>query len=349
MRYGRLFFMGALAAALVAATGCGLLGAGNKANPSAPANTSSDHGDLAGGGGDTTSTAGPTRAMTLYFMDRNGYVVPMLEKIPATVGIAKEALSYMVSGGPGDALIKGTGLHGALPAGTVVNGVSIANGVATVDFSKNVLNYQTAKQGQGIVDAVVWTLTEFPDIKKVQLEVNGQILPTMPVSGTPVNEPISRDAGINLQIGGDVNPSDATRLVLYFEGSSEDDSFHYLVPVTREIPKSANQDPVRETMVQLASGPMATGLSATVAPDAKVANSSIQGDTAVVDFANSFADSSGLGKDTIESIVLSIAENAHVDKVQITVNGKAPALSADSGLDLSKPVMKPAYVNEEQL
>lgn len=62
-----------------------------------------------------------------------------------------------------------------IPIGTKVLSLKIENGLATADFSK-----ELAKKGQGsyeemmVVYAIVNTLTEFPEIKRVQILVEGQ-------------------------------------------------------------------------------------------------------------------------------------------------------------------------------
>ena len=62
-----------------------------------------------------------------------------------------------------------------VPNGTKVLGLKVENGLATADFSK-----ELAKKGQGayqemmLVYAIVNTLTEYPEIQKVQILVEGK-------------------------------------------------------------------------------------------------------------------------------------------------------------------------------
>jgi len=62
-----------------------------------------------------------------------------------------------------------------VPIGTKLLGLKVENGLATVNFSKDI-----AQRGQGSYEelmltyAIVNTLTEFPEIKKVQILVEGK-------------------------------------------------------------------------------------------------------------------------------------------------------------------------------
>lgn len=93
--------------------------------------------------------------------------VHTVEKNPAA---AKAALNELISGSPIT-----TGAYRVLPVNTRVLGISIVQGVATVDFSSEVLmaNVGASGEAMGIV-SIVNTLTEFPTIQKVQFTVDGK-------------------------------------------------------------------------------------------------------------------------------------------------------------------------------
>lgn len=326
-------------ATVVGITGCGLAKPQQTSNPvNLP--PSSSQGDVANG-----------IEKTLYFVDQKGYVVPMMVKVPQTEGIAKEILDYMVAKGPGEAFLVGTGLHGPLPEGTKIKGVSINNGVARVDLSKEAMNLPSVKEETQMVDAIVWALTEFGNIKKVQLLFDGKEVPALK-GGTPVGMDISRDNGINLQVVSNVNPSNSSKVTLYFEGSNQEGNFRYLVPVTRMIPKVKEEDMVSVTLSELASGPKADGLTASVQPAAKLISApKTENGITSLDFNEGALMVAGAGKtvdmESVEAVVLTVAENTGVGKVKITVNGQTPP--TEKGLDLTKPVAKPQFVNQKPL
>ncbi|HEY3298586.1 MAG TPA: GerMN domain-containing protein [Armatimonadota bacterium] len=68
-----------------------------------------------------------------------------------------------------------------IPRGTKLRHFSIKNGLATVDFSKEFRdNFNGGSEGESLtVDAILRTLGQFPEIKQVQLLVEGQPLDTL--------------------------------------------------------------------------------------------------------------------------------------------------------------------------
>jgi germination protein M len=339
MRKAQLALVGVLAVAIAAGTGCSAL------NPEKTSSPSSSQGQA----GPKAEKVMPT---TVYVKDANGYVVPLNVKMAQTLEVAKATLEHMVQGSSGDAALVGTGLINPLPKGTVIRGVNIdkETGLATVDLSKEVLTSKTEAEEQAIVDSIVWTMTGFEGVKKVQLKVEGHKQSTLP-KGTPVADPISRENGINLQLSKNVSPSNSSKVTLYFSGANASGDYTYLVPVTRVIPKVANENPVDLTLAELAKGPNADGLGPVMASTLKPLKVELNGKVATLDFGDDFkVAATPEGKNLVNSIVLSVAANAGVEQVQFTINGKAPeSTAASSGVDLSKPVGAPAVINAQKL
>ena len=109
-----------------------------------------------------------TSQMTVYVKDAKGFVTPVSLALPKTVSVAKTTLEYMVDGGPETGLLP-AGFQGILPKGTKVISVNItADKRATVDFSKELLNYDV-KDERKLLEAITWNLTNFSSVDKVQL------------------------------------------------------------------------------------------------------------------------------------------------------------------------------------
>jgi germination protein M len=333
MRKRKLALVSVLAVSIAAATGCSL----------APEQTSSPNASQGALQGEQEENVMPT---TVYVADQNGFVVPLNIKMEKTNQVAQATLEHMIAGGPGDASLVGTGFRNVLPEGTKIRGISIHDGVAKVDFTKEAMNFANAKEEQAMMDAVVWSLTGIEGINKVQFMFDGHILSTLK-HGTPAGDPISRAGGINLQLSENVSPSNATALTLYFEGKSNDSTFSYLVPVTRMVPKAKDPNMIELTLAELAKGPNDTALLPTVASDLKLNKTNIKDKVATLDFASELAEEGVNTNKMVNSIVLSVAANADVEKVQFTVGDKAPAKG--EGIDLSQPVLVPQVINEQKL
>lgn len=114
----------------------------------------------------------PLAVYYVKYTDDDAYLVREVHQVPKTPEVARAALEELISGTP---LTPGAGR--VLPANTQVRGIRIdENGLATVDFSPEVLTANVGSAGEALgIASIVNTLTEFPTIKKVSFTVNGQV------------------------------------------------------------------------------------------------------------------------------------------------------------------------------
>lgn len=125
---------------------------------------------------DTPSVKPPitqTMDLTVYYLkdsENDIYLVREIHTVEKNPAVAKAALNELISGNPIT-----NGAYRVLPANTKILGISIVQGLATVDFSNEVLMANVGARGEamGIV-SIVNTLTEFPTIQKVQFTVDGK-------------------------------------------------------------------------------------------------------------------------------------------------------------------------------
>lgn len=103
----------------------------------------------------------------------------------------ENALQYLVATKPGDAKYSDV-----VPIGTKVLGLKVENGTAFADFSKEIV-----KKGQGSYEemmlcyAIVNTLTEFPEVKRVQILVEGKKVVSLG-GHMDVEEPLTRNTSL---------------------------------------------------------------------------------------------------------------------------------------------------------
>ncbi|SEN00683.1 GerMN domain-containing protein [Lihuaxuella thermophila] len=284
----------------------------------------------------------------LYFLMDTGYVVPYALQIPSVQGIAKEAMKFMVKGGPGEAMLP-KGFSPILPKGTQIKGLSIQDGTATIDFSKEFLNYEPELE-EKILSAITWTLTGFHNVKEVNIWVDGRPLAVMPKGKTPA-QGLTRKRGINVEISEGVNVSQSMPVTLYFLGQTADNSIYY-VPVTRMVNRSNNVGEV--SLKELIKGPMYhSNLSGALDTSTEVNRVQVKGDTVLVDFGEQllqYNDQQSASKDAMNTIVLSLTENTSAKKVKITVNGKQSfRASGQKGEHFAQPVTRPEMINSNGL
>lgn len=286
--------------------------------------------------------------VTVYAKDSNGLVAPISLNVEKSVEVAKKALEAMVDGGPSASLLP-AGFTPLISKGTQVKGIDIVKDqkLAIVDFSSAFTNYNVQDERK-ILEAITWTLTGFPSVEKVQVRVEGKELKEMPEGGTPMDEPLSRAMGINLEKPEDVEYGQSTPVTLYFLGQNQD-NYKYYVPVTRLVKRTDN---VAQAVVeQLIAGPDSKkGLAGVMTPGAELKQVKKADDLITVDFSDKvLGPDKKAPADALKSVVLSLTENTGAaTKVQITVNGDSK-VSASDNQSYSKPVSRPTTVNPQKM
>ena len=106
----------------------------------------------------------------LYFPSASGrMLVPVTRTVFSTADLSTAMLE--LAKGPKD----DSGLERPLPKDCGVKSVKIADGVATIDFSKEFMSVtKESDGGQQALRAVLFTASQFPGVKKVEILVDGQ-------------------------------------------------------------------------------------------------------------------------------------------------------------------------------
>ncbi|AFS77405.1 spore germination protein GerM [Gottschalkia acidurici 9a] len=177
------------------------------------------------------------RETIIYYENDKGYLVPVKREIPWEEGIGKSVLKNMIDSSAIREDIEKIGFKPIIPSGTKVLGMTVSEttGLCKVDFSSDILNYETKKQEANLVKAIVYTLTEFPNIKEVQIMIDGKEGSTLK-HGTDISKPLKRE-NINLIETSEVNNDGGySKILVYYKGTNDKKYDHY-VPIT--IPVSA--------------------------------------------------------------------------------------------------------------
>ncbi|MEX2184813.1 MAG: GerMN domain-containing protein [Chloroflexota bacterium] len=257
----------ALAATLLAVTACGG-GGGLGPVPTAPptAAPSVDPGppDMTPGPSPTTPaspfptsaptgspvvtpgpTTDPTSAPIKTMVVRAYYVlagevgveglVPTLGDVPESAGTARAAMDVLLRG---DILSDYRSLSSAIPAGTRLLGLTIRNGVATVDLSREFESGGGSASAFYRLGQVVYTLTQFSTVNAVLFQVDGRTVTTFGSEGIVLDGPQTRAdfedllpavfvdrpafgaaAGNPLRLTGNANVFEATFMITIMDGS----------------------------------------------------------------------------------------------------------------------------------
>ena len=106
------------------------------------------------------------------FMDCR-VVHPITRSVPYTLAVAEASLNELIKGLSGAEIA--AGFQTQIDPNTKINSLSIVNGVATVDFSKELNNKNVGLcAGQFIESQITQTLMQFPSVQKVTITVEGK-------------------------------------------------------------------------------------------------------------------------------------------------------------------------------
>jgi sporulation and spore germination protein/immunoglobulin-like protein involved in spore germination len=109
-------------------------------------------------------------------------------KVPAVATIAMGSLLE----GP-TASETASGIGSEIPDDTTLLGVTVENGIATVDLSAEYESGGGSLSMMMRLAQVVYTLTQFPTVQKVSLELDGQPVEVFSGEGIVLDEPVDRD------------------------------------------------------------------------------------------------------------------------------------------------------------
>ena len=171
-----------------AALALGLLAAGCDGGSSSPAPPPSETGTPTSTG-ETTPPA--TSSVAVYFL-HDGKVSPVRRSIAATPAVARAAMTELLDGPTNEE--SANGLATAIPAGTTLRDISLADGVATVDLSGAFDDGGGSASMLGRVAQVVATLTRFPTVQRVAFRIDGTPVEAIGGEGVVVDPPVGRRA-----------------------------------------------------------------------------------------------------------------------------------------------------------
>lgn len=291
--------------------------------------------------GTGAETSQGTMPITVYLKDANGLMAPVTLSVPFSESVGRVALEHLVSGGQVEQTAP-KGFAAVLPAGTKVNSLDIQEKTATVDFSREFAQYDAADERR-VMEAITWTMTSLANVDKVQLRINGKMLTEMPVAKTPLDEPLTRAKGINLEKGATVQYGQATPVTVYFVGKTQDNASYY-VPVTRMVPLTDNT--MQAAVEQLIAGPYPSSkLHSVLLPDVKPLKIDAGEQSVMVNLsAEALGQDSKLPAEAAQALVLTMTEMSGVGQVSIQVEGKTDVKMTDNQTT-AKAMARPSKLN----
>lgn len=261
-----------------------------------------------------------TRATVLYYKDGDNLLVPVMRYIPkGDMGIAKAAIKGMIYSPELSENIKPTGLYPTLPQGTVIIGATIKeDGLAIVDFNENFLNFDSV-EGEALgIKALVYTLTEFPNIESVQVKIEGKEIEEMPY-GTKIGNSIKRSE-INL-IKPDKMDDKMSKVMVYYQKKGSG-YYSYYVPLTKLVSGYTNS--AEAALYALLEGPGSDlGLRNPFPDGTKILGVEVNDGVAFVNFSEEILNMTSMSEERAltKAVTLTLGELESISKVRLFVNG----------------------------
>jgi spore germination protein GerM len=141
------------------------------------------------------TTAGTTTVRSYFilgsFVDNAG-LVPVLREVPKTKAVGAAAMAELLKGPNEDELGGRPAMYTAIPDGTRFLGLTIDNGIATVNLSREFESGGGAATVIQRLAQVVYTLTQFPTVTGVSFQIDGVPKPVFGGDGTTFDGPVGR-------------------------------------------------------------------------------------------------------------------------------------------------------------
>lgn len=198
--------------------------------------------------------------------------------------------------------------------------VRLEEGIVTLDVDQSYYNLEDTTEVL-VRAAIVRTLTQLEGVSYVTITVEGNQL--FDSVGEPVNL-MNAEQFIDND-GNEINTYELVKVKLYFANESGDK----LIAAYREKHYSTNIALERFVVEELIKGPSGQieGLYPAVNPSTKIVNVTTKDGICYVNLDDSFLTAvNNVSTDTaIYAIVNSLVELAHINKVQILINGEVPS------------------------
>lgn len=113
------------------------------------------------------------RRTVIYYLSDEGYIVPVMKRIPWEEGIGKAAVSCLICTPENMAATAGLGFSPIIPNGSSVSLRIDESEHATLDIT-GFTQLDSAEAEVNMITAIVNTLVEFPSVETVSITVNGK-------------------------------------------------------------------------------------------------------------------------------------------------------------------------------
>ena len=254
-------------------------------------------------------------AVQVYLFDKDDTLVPVTFKMDPSSTVEERLqmmMDYM------DGTNRAEGFYPVFTGECNLLNVEIADGTATLQFDDGFSQYDEKKELR-VLEAIVWGATQFPEIERVNLKMNEELLTKMPLGNTPIKENMTKAMGINHFETATVSLYNSSEITVYYV--KEIDGREFYVPKSKRI---ASGDPTTEDIVRemVADITASSGLHQPLYHD-NIDVYDLPRDKGVLSVSvnsNILGDDSSVNAQTYDTLVLSLSTILGVDQIQVKVD-----------------------------
>lgn len=240
--------------------------------------------------------------MPIFLVDNKDYVArtSIVKNSSETIEQIKEIIEALTKNTKKSSYIR-DGFKPIIPEGTKILDLKLEENILTINFSKELLNVVHCDE-QKMIEAIIYSLTEIKDIKKIKILVEGKPLTNLPNSNKKLPEYLDKSYGINKIYNID-SIKETTKTTIYY--LSKNKNYYYYVPVT----KVSNEKTERVEIIikELKSTPIYhTNLISYLAASANMTNYELLESTISLSF-NNYLIANMKEEDILEEVKYSIA------------------------------------------
>lgn len=168
--------------------------------------------------------------MPIFLIDNSNYVartsiVKSSKNINEQI---KEIIETLTNNSKKSSYIR-DGFKPIIPQNTKVIDIKLDNEILTINFSKELLNIDKDNE-EKMIEAIIYSLTEIKEIKKIKILVENNSLTKLPNSQKKLPDYLDKNYGINKIYNLD-SIKESTKTTIYYLSKFQD--YHYFVPVTK--------------------------------------------------------------------------------------------------------------------
>ncbi len=273
--------------------------------------------------------------ITLYYRNKDRLLIPVTRSVLKQEGLAKAAISGLVDEPVIREQLDYYGLYPVLPQATKIKGMSIKNGEAIIDFSKEFMNLPTKQDEQMAISSVIYTLTGFKTISNVSIRVEGKTVAKLN-NGTSLSETRNRN---NTFINAEETQlkEGYVKCDLYYMCYGNK-NFNYLVPVTTQLEKTDDDQFPISMFAELIKEPSDSKYFTSFQKETKLLSCALQGDLVILDFSSQISDYGGSEKEEclLNQIYYTVNQIEGINKVKILIAGKETTLPEGTEIAVTK-------------